>query len=190
MLKTIKYFLIILFISLHINANEKLEIWFTDMSNDFIKIVERTDKSNLQKELSFLIEKKFAVNSISMSLIGKISKKNNQENLNKYKRAFLSHLTKTLYNLVERYDGQIIKLDKIEKDVNGFLIYSKLEYENKSYSIVWRVVYIKNEPKVLDVIIENTSYYVTKKSEFSKILRDNKGNLSQLTKTIGKVTLN
>lgn len=190
MLKSIKYFLIILFIPLLINANEELEIWFTDMSNDFIQIVERNNKSNLQKELSFLIEKKFAVNSISMSLIGKISKKNNQENLNKYKKAFLFHLTKTLYNLVERYDGQIIKLDKIEKDVNGFLIYSKLEYDNKSYSIVWRVVLIENEPKVLDVIIENTSYYVTKKSEFFQILRDNKGELSQLTKIIKEVNLN
>ena len=190
MLKTIKYFLIILFISLHINANEKLEIWFTDMSNDFIQIVERTDKSNLQKELSFLIEKKFAVNSISMSLIGKISKKNNQENLDKYKKAFLTHLTKSLHNLVKKYDGQTIKLEKIEKDVNGFLIYSKLEYGNKSYSIVWRVAHINNKPKVLDVIIENTSYYVTKKSEFSKILRDNKGKLSQLTEIIKEVTLN
>ena len=149
-----------------------------------------TDKFNLQKELSFLIEEKFAVNSISMSLIGKIAKKNNQENLDRYKKAFLSHLTKTLYNLVERYDGQIIKLEKIEKDVNGFLIYSKLEYQNKSYSIVWRVDHINNEPKVLDVIIENSSYYVSKKSEFSKILRDNKGNLSQLIKFIEEVALN
>ena len=190
MLKKIKYLLIILFIPLLLNANEELEIWFTDMSNDFIQIVERADKSNLQKELSFLIEKKFAVNSISMSLIGKISKKNNQENLDKYKKAFLNHLTKSLYNLVEKYDGQTIKLEKIEKDVNGFLIYSKLEYGNKSYSIVWRVAHINNKPKVLDVIIENTSYYVTKKSEFSQILRDNKGELSQLTKIIKEVNLN
>jgi ABC-type transporter MlaC component len=190
MLKKIKYFVIILFIPLLLNANEELEIWFTDMSDDFIQIIEMTDKSNLQKNLSFLIEEKFAVNSISMGLIGKISKKTNQEDLDKYKKAFLTHLTKSLYNLIERYDGQVVKLEKIEKDVNGFLIYSKLEYGNKSYSIVWRVAHINNKPKVLDVIIENTSYYVTKKSEFSKILRDNKGKLSQLTEIIKKVTLN
>ena len=97
---------------------------------------------------------------------------------------------KTIYNLVDRYDGQLIQLEKIKKDENGYLIYSSIEDENKSYSVVWRIAYIFDEPKVLDVIIENSSYYVTKKSEFSQILRENKGDLSKLTEILEHVSFN
>ena len=40
--------------------------------------------------------------------------------------------------------------------------------------------------KIIDVIVENTSYFVTKKSEFNKILRKNKGSLEALIKEIQK----
>ena len=38
--------------------------------------------------------------------------------------------------------------------------------------------------KIIDVIVENTSYFVTKKSEFTKILRKNKGDLKALIKKL------
>jgi ABC-type transporter MlaC component len=37
------------------------------------------------------------------------------------------------------------------------------------------------------VIVENTSYFVTKKSEFSKILRKNKGDLRKLIEELNKI---
>ena len=39
----------------------------------------------------------------------------------------------------------------------------------------------------IDVIVENTSYFVTKKSEFNKILRKNRGSLEVLIKEIQKI---
>ena len=53
---------------------------------DFIGIVE--SENNLQKDLSFLIDKKFAVNSISLSLIGRFFNKNSVDDLDRYKKAF------------------------------------------------------------------------------------------------------
>ena len=41
--------------------------------------------------------------------------------------------------------------------------------------------------KIIDVIVENTSYFVTKKSEFNKILRKNRGSLEALIIEIGKI---
>ena len=84
----------------------------------------------------------------------------------------------------------MIQLEKIKKDENGYLIYSSIEDENKSYSVVWRIAYVSGKPKVLDVIIENSSYYVTKKSEFSQILRENKSDLSKLTEILEQVSFN
>lgn len=190
MLKLIKYYIFIIIIPLSLYSEENLETWFINMSNDFLQIVENDDKNNLNHDLSEFIDSKFAINSISLSIIGTLANKNKKEDLIKYKEAFLHHLTKTLYNLVEHYDGQKIRLEKIEEDSNGFLVHSNIEYKEKAYSIVWRIVYFDNEPKILDIIIENTSYYVTKKSEFLKILRENQGSLSSLTKILEKVNFN
>ena len=46
------------------------------------------------------------------------------------------------------------------------------------------MVKIKDNYKIIDVIVENTSYFVTKKSEFTKILRKNRGSLEKLVKIL------
>ena len=190
MYRFIKYYLIILLIPVNLNSEENLEKWFFDMTEEFLLIMENDKRENLESELTLFIDNNFAINSISLSLIGRLAKKNNKQDVVKYQKTFLTHLTKTIYNLVGRYDGQLIKFEQIKKDENGYLIYSTISYQNRSYSLVWRITYILDEPKILDLIIENSSYYVTKKSEFSQILRENKGNLSKLTETLDKVSFN
>ena len=190
MYKFIKYYLIILLIPINLNSEENLENWFFEMTEDFLEIIENDKKEKLESELTIFIDKNFAINSISLSLIGRLAKKNHKQDIAKYQKAFLTHLTKTIYNLVDRYKGQLIQLDQIKKDENGYLIYSTIDYEDKSFSLVWRVAYISDIPKVLDLIIENSSYYVTKKSEFSQILRENKGDLLKLTEILEKVSFN
>ena len=185
MIKKFRLIIIVFFINIPLaQSDEYLEKWFGDMSFQFIKIIGNDNSEQLFRDLKQLISNNFAINSISLSLIGKLGNKNNDTDLNRYKKAFLNHLTKTLYELVKNYDGQIIELLEIEKDNNGYLIYSLLKYNEKSYSIVWRVDIINNKPYVLDIIIENSSYYVTKKSEFSNLLRQNKGSLLKLTKKL------
>ena len=190
MIKIIRYYLILLIIPFNLNSQENLEKWFFVMTDDFFEIMEIDKMIQLENKLTLFVNDKFAVNSISLSLIGRLAKKNSKEDLEKYQKAFLTHLTKTIYNLVDRYDGQLIQLEKIKKDENGYLIYSSIEDENESYSVVWRIAYVSGKPKVLDVIIENSSYYVTKKSEFSQILRENKGDLSKLTEILEQVSFN
>ena len=173
MFKIIRYYLILLIIPLNLNSQENLEKWFSLMTSDFFEVMENNKMIQLENKLTLFIDDK-----------------NSKEDLEKYQKAFLTHLTKTIYNLVDRYDGQLIQLEKIKKDENGYLIYSSIEDENKSYSLVWRIAYISGKPMVLDVIIENSSYYVSKKSEFSKILRENKGDLSKLTEILEQVSFN
>ena len=56
-----------------------------------------------------------------------------------------------------------------------------------SISLYWKVASINSTFKILDVIVENTSYFVTKKSEFSKILRKHRGDIRKLTEEINKI---
>ena len=185
MIKKFRLLVLVFFINMPLaQSDEYLEKWFGDMSFQFIGIIKNNNSERIFQDLKQLISNNFAINSISLSLIGKLGNKNNETDLNRYKIAFLNHLTKTLYELVKNYDGQTIELLEIEKDNNGYLIYSLLKYNEKSYSIVWRVDIINNKAYVLDIIIENSSYYVTKKSEFSNLLRQNKGSLFELTKKL------
>ena len=68
-----------------------------------------------------------------------------------------------------------------------YIIKSEISDNNSSANIYWKVINVKHNYKIIDVIVENTSYFVTKKSEFSKILRKNKGSLLSLINEIDKI---
>ena len=72
-------------------------------------------------------------------------------------------------------------LDKFNLKSDADLIDLKLEVPVK------KVIDTGSSFKIIDVIVENTSYFVTKKSEFNKILRKNKGSLEALIKEIQKI---
>ena len=68
-----------------------------------------------------------------------------------------------------------------------YIIKSEISDNNSSANIYWKVINVGSSYKIIDVIVENTSYFVTKKSEFSKILRKNKGSLLSLINEIDKI---
>ena len=82
--------------------------------------------------------------------------------------------------------GEIELVDIDLKD-NIYQINSKITEGRNSISLYWKVASINSSFKILDVIVENTSYFVTKKSEFSKILRKNRGDITKLTEEINKI---
>ena len=180
------FFILFIFIASSPQANIHVKQWSEKMSQDFIQLINSNENMNLDSDLEKFIVNNFAINSISMSLIGRIANKSTDADLERYKKAFLIHITNSINNLIDTTDfnGQDIKIAEVKKDSNGYLVYSEILHKDKTYSIVWRVVEINNKYYILDIIIENTSFYVTKKSEFSNILRQNKGNLNKLSEIL------
>ena len=68
-----------------------------------------------------------------------------------------------------------------------FIIKSEITDKKSTASLYWKVIDTGTSFKIIDVIVENTSYFVTKKSEFNKILRKNKGSLQALITEIKKI---
>ena len=68
-----------------------------------------------------------------------------------------------------------------------YIIKSVISDKKSSANLYWKVIDIGTSFKIIDVIVENTSYFVTKKSEFNKILRKNKGSLKALVIEIQKI---
>ena len=101
--------------------------------------------------------------------------------------SFQNYITKTIYNLSNNTTSGEIKLIDIDLKDNIYQINSKIIDGRDSINLYWKVASINSSFKILDVIVENTSYFVTKKSEFSKILRKNRGDIKKLTEEINKI---
>ena len=184
--------ILILFFFINSSYGEDIEItkWFNKESKEFLEIMNNANvekHENYEKYKKF-VETNFALKSIAFGLLNeKIIQKNDKEVLLRYEDTFKTYLTKTIYNLANSStSGEIILKDIDVKD-DVYIINSDISDTDSSISLYWKVTKIKNSYKILDIIVENTSYFVTKKSEFTKILRKNKGNLESLIEELEKI---
>ena len=167
---------------------EDLEItkWFNQESQQFLEIMNNSGINNndLNKYEKF-VEQNFALKSIAYGLINeKVIEKSDKETLSSYQETFKKYLIKTIYNLANTSTSGEITLKDIDVKDNVYIINSDITDGRSSISLYWKVVKIRDNYKIIDVIVENTSYFVTKKSEFTKILRKNRGSLEKLVKIL------
>ena len=187
-----KYFIIyfLFFFQLSHAFEEEISNWFNQESIKFLEIMNNADGENNEnyEEYVNFVENNFAVKSIAYGLIPEsISLKSNKSDLYDYEISFQNYLTKTIYNLSNNTTSGEIELIDIVLNDNVYQINSKIKEGRNSINLYWKVASINSSFKILDVIVENTSYFVTKKSEFSKILRKNKGDLRKLIEELNKI---
>ena len=176
--------------SFSITEASEVSEWFEKESNQFLEIINNnqgTDSDNYDK-YKYFINKNFAVKSIAYGLIGEnIIDKSTENELSLYLDVFTDYLIKTIYNLANSSSSSTIILKDVDIKDNIYIIKSEISDNKSSASPFWKVVDLGSSFKIIDVIVENTSYYVTKKSEFNKILRKNKGSLKALIAEIQKI---
>ena len=164
--------------------------WFENESNQFLEIInnnEGTESENYER-YKFFINKNFAVKSIAYGLIGEnIVEKSSQNELSLYVEVFTDYLIKTIYKLANSNSSSSIVLKDVDIKNDIYIIKSQINDKKSSASLYWKVIDTGSSYKIIDVIVENTSYFVTKKSEFNKILRKNRGSLEALIKEIAKI---
>ena len=172
----------IIFYFSNIQASEVSE-WFERESSQFLEIInnnEGTESENYEK-YKYFINKNFAIKSIAYGLIGDSVVDNSSKNeLSIYISVFTDYLIKTIYKLANSNSSSSIILQDVDIKGNIFIIKSEISDKKSSANLYWKVIDTGSSYKIIDVIVENTSYFVTKKSEFNKILRKNKGSLEAL----------
>ena len=188
-MKILFIFLTIIFSFSATQASE-VSLWFEKESNQFLEIIsnnEGTENENYEK-YKYFVKKNFAIKSIAYGLIGeKIINNNSKNELSIYVDAFTDYLIKTIYKLANSNSSSSIALKDVDIKDDIYIIKSEISYKNSSANLYWKVIDTGSSFKIIDVIVENTSYFVTKKSEFNKILRKNKGSLEALVKEIQKI---
>ena len=172
-----------------LEASEVSE-WFEKESSQFLEIInnnEGTESENYQK-YKYFINKNFAVKSIAYGLIGEnIVNKSTENDLSAYLDVFSDYLIMTIYKLANSSSSNSITLKDVDVKDNIYIIKSEISDRKSSANLYWKVIYTGSSFKIIDVIVENTSYFVTKKSEFNKILRKNRGSLEALIIEIQKI---
>ena len=172
-----------------LEASEVSE-WFEKESSQFLEIInnnEGTESENYQK-YKYFINKNFAVKSIAYGLIGEnIVNKNTEDDLSLYLDVFSDYLIMTIYKLANSSTSNSITLKDVDIKDDIYIIKSEISDKKSSANLYWKVIDTGSSFKIIDVIVENTSYFVTKKSEFNKILRKNKGSLTALILEIQKI---
>jgi ABC-type transporter MlaC component len=147
---------------------EDIEItnWFNQESKEFLEIMNNADVEKHQnyEKYKLFVETNFALKSIAFGLLNeKIIENSDEDTLLRYEKSFKAYLTKTIYNLANTTtSGEIILKDIDVKD-GVYIINSDISDRTSSISLYWKVAKIKGSYKILDIIIENTSYFVTKK---------------------------
>ena len=186
-------FLLILFSIIfsfsYLQASEVSE-WFKKESNQFLEIInnnEGTENENYEK-YKYFINKNFAIKSIAYGLIGEnIISKSSKNELSLYLDVFTDYLIKTIYKLADSNSSSSIILKDVDIKDNIYIVKSIISDKKSSANLYWKVIDTGSSFKIIDVIVENTSYFVTKKSEFNKILRKNRGSLEALIIEIQKI---
>ena len=187
-----KYLLIVtIFISsLSIVQASEVSEWFEQESNQFLEIInnnEGTESENYEK-YKYFVRKNFAIKSIAYGLIGEnIISKSSENELSTYLNVFTDYLIKTIYKLANSSSSNSITLEDVDIKDDIYIIKSVISDKKSSANLYWKVISIGSSYKIIDVVVENTSYFVTKKSEFNKILRKNRGSLEALIIEIQKI---
>ena len=173
----------------NLQASEVSE-WFEKESNQFLEIInnnEGTESENYEK-YKYFVNKNFAIKSIAYGLIGEnIINKSSKNELSLYVDVFTDYLIKTIYKLANSNSSSSIILKDVDIKDNIYIVKSIISDKKSSANLYWKVIDTGSSFKIIDVIVENTSYFVTKKSEFNKILRKNRGSLEALIIEIQKI---
>ena len=187
-----KFLIIIFSIILSLSTLQASEVseWFKKESNQFLEIIindEGTENENYENYKHF-INKNFAIKSIAYGLIGEnIINKSSKNELSLYLDVFTDYLIKTIYKLADSNSSSSIILKDVDIKDNIYIVKSIISDKKSSANLYWKVIDTGSSFKIIDVIVENTSYFVTKKSEFNKILRKNRGSLGALIIEIQKI---
>ena len=188
-MKTLLILFSIIFSFSNLQASEVSE-WFEKESNQFLEIInnnEGTENENYEN-YKYFINKNFAIKSIAYGLIGEnIINKSSENELSLYLDVFTDYLIKTIYKLANSNSSSSIILKDVDIKDNIYIVKSIISDKKSSANLYWKVIDTGSSFKIIDVIVENTSYFVTKKSEFNKILRKNKGSLEALILEIKKI---
>ena len=141
--------------------------------------------SSEKKEQNFrqLFNENFDVPAIGRFVIGRYWRRTSDADRQAFLKVFEDAMVQRFLPLLAENSSEFFKIGTVtahsEKDV---LIDSRIDRNGaEPYRVAWRVRETDGAFKILDIVAEGVSMAITLRSEYGSVLKNNGGNLPQLT---------
>ena len=158
--------------------------WLNNEINEIISLYknDNIDNETRLKAIENAINTSFAGTGIARFVVANVWNISNEESQKKFVKLFKEHLYLTIGSLMQGYSNQNFEFveSREDKNQNVYLIDMEIEYNDQRTLVTWRVKESKNNYYVIDLLVADISLVVTKRSEFSSMLKKVNNNLAEL----------
>ncbi len=161
-------------------ANPEVAVTFvTELATEAINILRQTEANDIEERkdvLRDILHQGFDFNAIGRLILGRHWRAASKEQRADYLRLFSEYVLRTYSSMLggytdERFEiGRAKPVGKADMMVDSRIVGS----EGPPVVVNWRVRVINEQYKVIDVSVEGVSMVLTKRSEFSSVIK-NKG---------------
>ena len=180
--------------SQNINANpNNVQNWLNTEINEIIDLYRDENIGTITRlnAIEGAINKNFAGTGIARFVVGNVWNISNEADQKEFIKQFKKHLYLTIGSLMQGYSNQTFTVIDSREDKNQgvYLIDIEIEQNEQKTLVTWRVKESKNKFYVIDLIVADVSLVVTKRAEFSSMLKKVDNNLKELNTLLEKQNL-
>lgn len=146
-----------------------------------------------QNRFRNLLRQSFDLNKISRFVLGSYWRTANAQQRENFKNVFENYLVRSYAGSFSSYGGNDFKITHVNVNpsnstalVNTSVLVRKNGGGTAPANLVWRLKDYGGNMKIIDVTVENVSMSITKRNEFSSILRSNGGQIDALIQQLAQ----
>ena len=172
-----------------VNANNAYT-WLKNEIDYVIDVYKDENITNIER-FNFIedtINKNFAGAGIAKFVAGKAWQTADQDTKKKYIVLFKRYLVMSIDSLLQAFSNQEYKLTNSNYDQKNKLTMVDMEIFNDTGSllITWRVKETKDRYFIIDYLVANISFAVSKRSEFNSLLKTTNYNLKEFNNSFSR----
>lgn len=160
-----------------VNASGPAESFVLRIGNGVLSAARSRSVSKFRS----LLTSNAAISSIALYSLGPYRKKLPASRKGEYYRLVIGHISKVFANHSAKLAGQSLSVSSSRSSGRSTIVKSKVRYASgKVSNVTWRLLKTGSRYKIFDVNVQGIWLAGTQKTDFTSILRRNKGDINAL----------
>jgi len=159
-----------------------------NLANQALKILnEALPEAERERRFKPILQDNFDIPRISRFVLGRHWSAASDQEKQEFQTVFADHLLRTYANLFGKYNGQTVKVDRVEPaGENTSVVYSQIidPAGAPPVKVVWRVIGTANDYRISDVSVDGVSQLLTYRDEFADVMQRQGGGVSTLIRLL------
>lgn len=153
------------------------------LGDDAIALLEQKGitPSEAENNVRRLLRTGFAVPQIGRFVMGRYWRDMTASQRDQYLGLFEDYIVKTYASKLSLYSGVRFQVTGERPDGDGAVVNTEVRTpDGTPLNVQWRMRSVKDQPQIIDVVIEGVSMALTQQSEFASVIRQNGGSIDAL----------